>query len=139
MKKSLLLTLAPLFVFASTPIDVKFLSDENTQDGKVVLSVSNNSKKDIEVLKWNTPLEKRLSADMFNVKLGQKDADYTGRLIKRGTATDNDYMLLESGVSEKITIDLSKYYEMKKKGNYSVEFDGSFKYRILDTKEIKEE
>ncbi len=139
MKKSLLLILAPLFLFASTPIDVKFLSDENSKDGRVVLSITNNSKKDIEVLKWNTPLEKRLSADMFNVKLGQKDADYTGRLIKRGTATDNDYMLLESGVSEKITIDLSKYYSMKKKGNYSVEFDGSFKYRTLDTKEVKEE
>ena len=139
MKKLLLVTLAPLFVFASTPIDVKFLNDENSQDGKVVLSITNNSKKDIEVLKWNTPLEKRLSADMFNVKIGQKDADYTGRLIKRGKATDNDYVLLESGVSEKITIDLSKYYEMKKKGNYSVEFDGSFKYRILDTKEVKEE
>ena len=137
MKKLLLIALAPLLSFASTPIEVKFLNNESSNNGTVILNVTNNSKQDIEVLKWNTPFEKTLSSDVFNINMNGKDKAYTGRVIKRMKAKDSDYLLLESGMSEKLTINLSKYYEMNKGGEYSVEFDGTFKYRILDTNETK--
>ena len=137
MKKLLLIALAPLLSFASTPIEVKFLDNENLDNGTVVLSVTNNSKQDIEVLKWNTPFEKTLSSDVFNVNINGKDNSYVGRAIKRMKPKDSDYLLLEAGVSEKITVNLSTYYEMRKRGEYSVEFDGTFKYRVLDTTEVK--
>ena len=137
MKKLLLIALAPLLSFASTPIEVKFLSDENTNSGTVVLSVKNNSKQDIELLKWNTPFEKTLSSDVFNVNINGKENLYMGRTVKRIKPKDSDYILLQSGISEKITVDLSKYYEMKRRGEYNIEFDGTFQYRILDTTDVK--
>ena len=138
MKKLLLIALAPLLAFASTPIEVKFLTDENSENGTVVLNVKNNSKQDIEILKWNTPFEKTLSADVFNVNLNKKNNSYIGRAIKRAKPTNSDYRLLESGVSERIRINLSTYYEMKRKGTYSIEFDGTFKYRVLDSVDVKQ-
>lgn len=63
MKKLLLVSLAPLFTFAASPIDVKFSTNENTESGQIVVSVTNHSKKDIELLKWNTPFEKTLNTD----------------------------------------------------------------------------
>ena len=137
MKKLLLITLAPLLTFASTPLEVKFLSDEDSNNGTVTLKVTNTSKQDIEILKWNTPFEKTLSADIFNINMKKQNNSYIGRAVKRAKPQESDYMLLESGVSQSIKINLSKYYEMKRKGSYSVEFDGTFNYRLLDETEVK--
>ena len=137
MKKLLLIALAPLLSFASTPIEVSMLKSENLKNGTVTFKIKNNSKEDIEILKWNTPFEKTLNADIFNVENDGREKAYLGRAIKRLNATDNDYMLLQSGATESKTFQISKYYEMKKKGDYTIDFDGSFKYRLLDTIELK--
>ena len=138
MKKLLLIALAPLLSFASTPIEVKFLNNEDSKNGTVVFNITNTSKQDIEVLKWNTPFEKTLSADVFNVNIDGKENLYRGRAIKRANPTQSDYMLLESGTTQRQTVQISKYYEMNKRGEYNVIFDGSFKYRLLDTIDVKE-
>ena len=137
MKKLLLASLAPLLTFASSPIGVNFSTDTNAHNGKIVVSVTNNSEKDIELLKWNTPFEKTISADIFDVHMGKKDNAYTGRVIKRTQPQDNDYMLLEAGVTEKVTVDMPTYYGMKKKGDYRISFDGTFNYRLIDGTEVK--
>ena len=137
MKKLLLVSLAPLLTFAASPIDVKFSTDENVKNGQIVVSVSNHSKQDIEVLKWNTPFEKTLNADIFDVNIGANDKVYIGRTIKRAKPQERDYMLLEAGVTEKVTVSMSTYYSMKKEGKYTVNFDGIFKYRLLDSIELK--
>lgn len=137
MKKLLLVSLAPLLAFGASPIDVKFSTDENAKNGQIVVSVSNHSKQDIEFLKWNTPFEKTLNADIFDVNIGSDDKVYIGRTIKRAKPQESDYMLLEAGVTEKVTVSMPTYYSMKKEGKYTVDFDGTFKYRLLDTIELK--
>ena len=137
MKKLLLISLAPLFVFAASPIDVTFSTDKNAKSGQIIVSLTNHSKQDIEVLKWNTPFEKTLNADIFDVNMGSSNNTYIGRTIKRTKPQDSDYMLLEAGTTEKVKVALPTYYEMKKKGEYSVKFDAEIKYRVLDTRELK--
>jgi peptidyl-Lys metalloendopeptidase len=137
MKKLLFVSLAPLLAFAASPIDVKFSTDDNAKNGKIVVSVTNHSKQDIEVLKWNTPFEKTLNADIFDINIGSKENIYLGRTIKRAKPQESDYLFLEAGASERVTINMSTYYSMKKKGDYRVTFDGVFKYRLLDGTELK--
>ena len=137
MKKLLLASLAPLLTFASSPLDVTFSTDRNAENGKIIVSVTNHSKQNIEVLKWNTPFEKTLNADIFDVNMGKKDSVYTGRVIKRATAKDSDYLLLEAGDTKRITVAMPTYYAMKQKGDYTIHFDGTFKYRLLDSTELK--
>jgi len=137
MKKLLLISLTPLLAFAASPLNVKFSTDTNAYNGKIVVSVTNHSKQDIEVLKWNTPFEKTLSADIFNVNMGSTDNTYLGIAIKRTQPKDSDYILFEAGTTERVSINMPTYYSMKKKGDYKVSFDGTFKYRLLDTTQLK--
>jgi len=137
MKKLLLISLAPLFAFAASPIDVTFSTDANAKSGEIIVSLSNHSKQDIEVLKWNTPFEKTLNADIFDVHMGSSDKVYIGRTVKRVKAQDSDYMLLEAGSTEKVKVSLPTYYAIQKKGEYSVKLDTEIKYRLLDTTELK--
>ncbi len=137
MKKLLLLSLAPLLTFAASPIAVKFSIDENAEKGKIFVSVTNQSKQDIEILKWNTPFEKTINADIFDVNMGERENRYIGRSVKRAKPTQNDYMLLEAGETEKVMVTLPTYYKMREKGKYTVRFDGEFKYRLLDDAKLE--
>ena len=130
MKKIILMILLPLLSFAS--IGVKFSQDGLAKEsGNVNVQITNNFDVDIEILKWNTPLEKRLNADIFNVNSKDKTSKYVGRKVKRAKPRKKDYVLLEAGESIEAHISLPQYYKMETKGDYTVEFSGFFKYRFI--------
>ena len=58
-------------------------------------------------------------------------------MIKRGEPTDNDYIYLDAGEERSVTIDLSDFYNMDKKGNYRIIYQGTFKYKELGEHRIK--
>ena len=123
------LILLTLFTFstlhAENALSVE-LALKNEKNGSIIITLTNTSTKDIRVLKWNTPLENRLNANLFLVKNGKEPIAYLGRLLKRGKPTDSDYTVFGAGEKRTVVIELSKYYKMIKKGDYSVSYNGSF-------------
>ena len=113
------------------------LTLENEKSGFISITLSNPSTEDIKVLKWNTPLEDRLNANLFLVQNGKKTMPYRGRLIKRGTPKDTDYTIFSSGEKRTVTIELPQYYSMLERGDYRVSYKGSFTLKgILSKKSV---
>lgn len=137
IKKLLLLMLLPIFAFASTPLTITFSEYNKAQDnGKIVVTLKNHSSNDIYVLKWNTVLEERLSADIFTVHTGKDIAKYIGRVVKRSKPKDSDYVFFRAGEKRKVVIELPKYYDMDTKGKYEVGFKGILRYKASSKNKI---
>jgi hypothetical protein len=136
MKKLIITLLLPILSFAS--ISIEFSQETSAlESGEIVISMTNTSDKAINVLKWNTPLEKRLKANIFRVKSGETIHRYSGRLVKRSIPQDKDYIRFDAGEIKQVHIQLSTYYKMETKGEYSIEFNGEFKYRTLSAKKSR--
>jgi len=101
-------------------------NQENRSDGSLMVTMTNNATEPIKVLKWNTPLEEILSANIFSIESNKKDIKYRGRLLKRGQPQEEDYVLFEAGESRTITIKLPTYYKMVEKGEYKISYRGNF-------------
>lgn len=85
--------------------------------------VSNETSMDANVLIWGTPIEKRLSADVFTVTKNGVVMPYLGRMVKRGSPSAQDYMKLVSGDSLETLIDVANYYDMSATGKYTVQLN----------------
>lgn len=104
-------------------------SKQKAGSSNIAISIKNNSNEDLKLLKWNTPLESTLSANIFDVKQDGKKTIYIGRLVKRGKPTDDDFTLLKAGEVINTTIEIAKYYKMDKKAKYQIGYKGSFSYK----------
>jgi peptidyl-Lys metalloendopeptidase len=100
--------------------------NQDITNGSILVTLTNDTTEPVNVLKWNTPLEEKLSANIFRVEHNQKESIYSGRLIKRGQPKDEDYTLFESGESRTLTVYLPTYYQMLKEGNYTISYRGGF-------------
>lgn len=83
--------------------------------------VVNNTSKDVDILIWGTPFEKRLSADIFTVSKNGVAMPYLGRLVKRGKPSPQDYMKIDAGATLQTYIDIASYYDMSASGQYTVQ------------------
>jgi len=120
-----LITLSVLH--AESSLSVKLSpNNQNPSSGSILVTLTNSSNEPLRVLKWNTPLEKVLSANIFKLKNGSKNIEYQGRLVKRGQPKEEDYTLFDIGESRTVTISLPQYYKMLKKGDYTIEYRGKF-------------
>jgi peptidyl-Lys metalloendopeptidase len=140
LKKLIFIFLIPIFtltlVSAQDNLKLEFAQQkQNAESGIITVSITNESNDPLKVLTWNTPLEKTISADIFQIQNGKNKAQYLGRIVKRGMPTEADYTLLKAGEKRSVTIELSKYYKMETKGNYAVTYKGSFKSLPLNTKQ----
>lgn len=92
----------------------------------------NESKQDLQVLTWNTPLEGAFNSDYFDVSFdGKKElvpVPYRERHMKRAAASAEDYVLLHAGDSISIDLDISHGYLTERVGYYSIQFDGVVEY-----------
>jgi len=120
-----IITLSTLHANSSLLIELA-PNQENNSNGSVVITLTNKSHEPIKVLKWNTPLEQRLSANIFSVEREKKNIAYQGRLVKRGQPQDEDYALFEAGESRTVIVELPTYYKMLKKGEYQISYRGNF-------------
>ena len=84
---------------------------------KVVLT--NTSKKDLSILTWNTPLD-GLVTDCLDIRIGGKNIEYDGPMVKRGAPTPKDYIVIKAGQSIEAEFPVSDAYDTSKPGNYQV-------------------
>jgi peptidyl-Lys metalloendopeptidase len=131
--KNLLSTLFLILIALSTlnaknRLSVELILEHETS-GLISVILTNPSTKDIKVLKWNTPLEDKLNANLFLVQNGKKAIPYRGRLLKRGTPKDTDYTIFSAGEKRTISIELPQYYKIIEKGDYTVSYKGSFRLK----------
>lgn len=95
-------------------------------------NITNTFDKTVELLKWNTMFEDEISADIFVVSKDKKEISYTGKMIKRGEPKKSDFVVFRPKETKSVFVDLSKYYNMEKSGEYSVSYRGNFQYKIAN-------
>lgn len=109
--------------------ELKVIDPNNLQLSYILL---NESKQDLQVLTWNTPLEGTFNSDYFDVSFdGKKElvpVPYRERHMKRAAASAEDYVLLHGGDSISIDLDISHGYLTERVGYYSIQFDGLVEY-----------
>ena len=89
---------------------------------KIRFTLTNNTDWPLSVLKWFTPLD-GFKSDMFQVEdESGKRLPYLGILIKRGSPTEEDYVLIGPGQSVSTEVDISEAYDISQAGRYKVMF-----------------
>ncbi len=86
--------------------------------------VKNNTSTSFEFCYWQTPLEKELTANCFEVIHEGEVLDYNGKMVKRKPPTKEDYLLLKPNQTANKEINLNNLYHMTKKGTYTIRFLG---------------
>ena len=115
-------------LYAQSNVKLAFAQKkENLNTALISVTIMNNSNETLKVLTWNTPFERTINADIFNIYNGQNSVQYMGRLVKRSQPTDADYVTLQAREKRTIDVDLSKYYQMQKQGDYLVSYKGEIK------------
>jgi peptidyl-Lys metalloendopeptidase len=111
-------------------------SQKEFGSGKIVYSLSNTTASSVQVLRWQTPLD-GVNNEMFSVTQNGEPVAYVGRMVKRGTPTEKDYIELAPGQSLTVDVDLSAYYDMRKGGQFTVRYERSATDVIRDAAEAK--
>ncbi len=113
--------------------DTRSAADERPQ---VVFHVSNSGEQPVRMLTWNTPLEKELSADVFEVVRDGKPVEYLGRMVKRGEPQERDFVEVPAGGRVEAIIDIARYYDISEPGAYTLSYKS---YRIGDVMQLNQE
>jgi len=94
-------------------------------DGSDALAVRftlyNDTNETVQVLVWHTPLA-GFSNDLFEVERDGEPVPYTGRLVKWGTPTAEDYVEIAAGSFVSATFDPSEVYDMSRPGQYTIRY-----------------
>src|SRR5688572_32122589 len=84
-------------------------------------TLHNDTLETLRVLVWHTPLE-GFSNDLFYVERDGEPVPYTGRLMKWGEPSAEDYVEIASGASVSATFDPSAVYDMSQPGQYTIRY-----------------
>lgn len=103
-----------------------------TQDVLVTVTISNQTRHTVRVLKWFTPAE-GVEEPLFAVLVNGKAAPYLGPLYKRPNATGKDYISLKAGESLSGTVNLGDYYDLTESGTYEI-FYAVAAFNLFDEK-----
>ncbi len=76
------------------------------------------------MLKWQTPFF-GVDDDLFSVGRNGEPVTYLGRHVKRAAPTAADFLVLAPGQSLSATVELSKYYDMGRTGEYTIAYNQS--------------
>ncbi|MES1242629.1 MAG: M35 family metallo-endopeptidase [Acidobacteriota bacterium] len=87
----------------------------------VRVTLRNDGAQELSVLRWQTPLE-GMQSNLFEVLLDGRPVAYTGRLYKRAEPTAADYLRLAPGTSATVEVDLSRFYDLSRTGEYAVSY-----------------
>lgn len=93
---------------------------EPSDRAEVLFFLENISTSPVRILPWNTPLEGELTADIFDVSVGDVSLQYQGIMIKRVAPTDDDYITIAVGERREVVIDLAESYDMTATGTYRI-------------------
>lgn len=84
-------------------------------------TLHNDTLQKVRVLVWHTPLA-GFSNDLFYVERDGEPVTYTGKLVKWGEPTAEDYVEIESGEFVSATFDPSAVYDMSQPGHYTIRY-----------------
>lgn len=102
--------------------------------GTVTFTIANDSATALHVLRWQTPLD-GVDSDLFDVRLDGQPVRYVGRMVKRPAPQAADYAELKPGEARTVEVDLSAYYDMRKSGQYSVQYRGDAQTLALEARQ----
>ncbi len=90
----------------------------------ITFTITNNSDKEYKFCYWQTPLEKKFTANYFEVIHNKVKVKYIEKMIKRKSPTQDDFIILKP--KEKILqkIELNKGYNINETGEYQIKFIG---------------
>ena len=106
-------------------------------EGTVQVSLTNTGTTALSVLRWDTPFEAILSSDVFQVERSRKGwplverAAYIGREVKRAAPGEDQYLVLEPGMTISQSVELNDYYRIDKADSRRVRFAGPIHYSEL--------
>lgn len=128
---ALLLALATVSAAAAAPEGRLVALTEMAADSQAVtdgserltarFTLHNDTLETLRVLVWHTPLA-GFSNDLFLVERDGEPVPYTGRLVKWGQPTAEDYVEIESGGFVSTTFDPSAVYDMSQPGHYTIRY-----------------
>lgn len=87
----------------------------------VRFTLRNDSKEDLYVLSWQTPL-RGVDENIFQVTRDGKPVDYVGRLFKWATPQAEDFIRIPAGRSVSARVELSSVYDISRSGEYSIQY-----------------
>jgi peptidyl-Lys metalloendopeptidase len=93
----------------------------SAESAAVRLTLSNETDQDLYVPYWQTAL-RGIHGNVFEVRLDGKPVAYTGRLYKWGTPQAEDYVRLPAGQQLTAEVDLSRFYDLTRSGEYAIRF-----------------
>ena len=94
---------------------------DSSQDVWVTVTISNDTRHTVRVLKWFTPVA-GVEEALFVVKRDGQPVSYIGAHYKRPAATGQDYMSLKAGESVSSAVNLGEYYDLSQSGQYEVTY-----------------
>ena len=90
-----------------------------SQDVWVTVTLSNNTKDTVRMLKWFTPVY-GVEETLFVVTRDGQPVAYIGPRYKRAAATEQDYISLKAGEHVSSAVNLGEYYDLSQSGQYEV-------------------
>ncbi len=93
-------------------------------DVQVTVSVTNTTREALSVLRWDLPSASHDNA-LFSIERDGVPVAYTGKLVKRGAPTADDYVLMQPGQTLDVQVELSSAYDLSRSGTYTVAFASS--------------
>ena len=87
----------------------------------VTVTLTNTSGTVQHLLRWRTP-QQDLEAPLFEVQRDGQPVRYLGRRIKRAAPGPADYLQLAPGAALTHTVELSRFYEMRVTGSYTIRY-----------------
>lgn len=92
-------------------------------DVHVNVTVTNTGRQPMRVNKAQLPSE-RLQTALFRISRDGLPVDYVGPMVKRGRATEADFVTLDAGASLTYNVELTQAYDLAKNGRYAIEYVG---------------
>ena len=86
--------------------------------------VKNNTNSSFEFCPWQTPLEKELTANCFEIIYKGEVLPYNGKMVKRRPPTKEDNSILKPKASRTQTVNINEAYNLDKPGTYTIRFLG---------------
>lgn len=103
----------------------------------VVFTVKNNTDTVSKFIKWQTPLEERITGPIFKITFEDEELPYQGIMVKRAEPTAADSVTLAPGESATNSVALTPSYTFDKAGTYEIKFLGRLVSGLPDSAPIQ--
>ncbi len=99
-------------------------------DDKVEVTLTNTSRKNVRLPKWQLPSEVQRS-NLFRISRDGQEVGFEGAMVKRGVPTAADFAILRPGRSYRSVVALGSAYDLSKPGHYTVTYAAPLQYASL--------